>query len=153
MPTHGAERSLLAILACSALTCASAGPAFQQSARNDVPAQYAQLANPVPEIPPERIRYFARRYKAQCSRCHGIDGQGGGERAAGRKVPPRDFTDAAFMATRTDGQLFYQILTGGGERSEMPAYGPGSDVGWSEEKVWNLVRFIRRFAHTPNQAR
>jgi hypothetical protein len=65
-------------------------------------------------------------------------------------VPPRDFTDAAFMATRSDGQLFYQILMGGGGRSAMPGYGPESDVAWSEDKIWHMVLFVRRFADPAN---
>jgi hypothetical protein len=28
----------------------------------------------------------------------------------------------------------------------MPAYGPDSDLGWSELKIWHMVAYIRRFA-------
>jgi hypothetical protein len=52
------------------------------------------------------------------------------------------------MKTRSDGQLFYQILMGGGDRSAMPAMGPGSDAGWPEERIWKMVRYVRRFAET-----
>ena len=38
---------------------------------------------------------------------------------------------------------------GGGERCAMPAYGPESDHGWNEEKIWSMVRFVRRFAEPP----
>jgi hypothetical protein len=28
----------------------------------------------------------------------------------------------------------------------MPAFGPTSDAGWSEEKIWYMVEFVRRFS-------
>ncbi len=68
------------------------------------------------------------------------------EEAAEQAVPPANFTDSAYLSSRTDGQLFYQILMGGGERCAMPAYGPESSHGWTEEKVWRMVAFVRRFA-------
>lgn len=147
------KKALLALVSCSVLACLAAGSAHRQSARDDVPEDYVALTNPFQEIPSGRVRYFEKKYKAHCARCHGIDGRGGGENAEAQGVPPRDFTDAAFMATRSDGQLFYQILMGGGDRSGMPAYGPESDVGWSEERVWKLVIFVRRFAEAPSPAR
>jgi hypothetical protein len=45
-----------------------------------------------------------------------------------------------------DPELFYQILAGGGDRCAMPAYGPDSDIGWSELKIWHMLAYIRRFA-------
>ena len=54
-----------------------------------------------------------------------------------------NFRDRALMATRSDGQLYWQILKGGAPRSEMPAFGPGSDKSWSEEKIWGMVAFLR----------
>jgi len=55
------------------------------------------------------------------------------------------------MASRTDGQFFYQILMGGGERCAMPAFGPDSAQGWSEEKIWHMVAFVRRFARDSDE--
>ena len=60
--------------------------------------------------------------------------------------PAADFSDAATMSTRSDGQLFYQILMGGGERCAMPAFGPESAHAWSEDKSWRMVAFARLFA-------
>jgi mono/diheme cytochrome c family protein len=119
-------------------------------ARDDTPAEIAARTNPV-TLEPRDVRYYARQFRGKCARCHGPDGAGGGEEAAEQAVPPANFTDAAFMSTRSDGQLFYQILMGGGERCAMPAFGPESSHGWSEDKIWHMVAFVRRFAAPPSE--
>jgi len=115
-------------------------------ARDDVPNDIAALENPTGELSDRDVRYLQRQFKAQCARCHGLAGNGGGDEAAAQAVPPANFTDATFMASRTDGQLYYQILMGGGKRCAMPAFGPESAVGWSDDKIWRMVAFVRRFA-------
>jgi mono/diheme cytochrome c family protein len=117
------------------------------AARDDVPDEIAGLANPV-TLDPGRVAYFAKQFKAKCARCHGESGDGGGTDSEDQEVPPADLTDATTMSTRSDGQLFYQILMGGGDRCAMPAFGPGSDHGCSEEKVWEMVGFVRRLAES-----
>ena len=121
-------------------------PPESAAARDDVPADVAARKNPSAELSARDVRYFTRQFKGKCARCHGIDGSGGGEEAGEQDVPPTDFTDTARMAKRSDGQLFYQILMGGGERCAMPAFGPESSHGWNEEKIWRMVSFVRRFA-------
>jgi mono/diheme cytochrome c family protein len=119
--------------------------AHAATARDDVPPEIANKTNPV-ELEESELRYYKRQWKGKCSRCHGIDGDGGGKNAGEQPVPPTNFTDASHMRTRTDGQLFYQILMGGGDRCAMPAFGPESDYAWNEEKIWHLVAYVRRFA-------
>jgi mono/diheme cytochrome c family protein len=118
-------------------------------ARDDVPENIASQFNPVTELTPRDVRYYQKQFKAKCARCHGLDGSGDGDDANEQEVPPADFTDTAFMKSRTDGQLYYQILMGGGERRAMPAFGPESDQGWSKNKIWYMVAFIRRFSQPP----
>jgi len=138
-----ATRSMLALLAAGAFL----GPAAAL-ARDDVPEEIARRENP--ETLDEReAGYYARQFRAKCARCHGRDGAGGGEESEDQPVPPADLTDAVAMGRRSDGQLFYQILAGGGERCAMPAFGLGSSHGWSEEKIWHMVAFVRRFAAQP----
>ena len=115
------------------------------SARDDVPADVAASENPE-TLEPAEVRYYTRQFKAKCARCHGKDGTGAGAEASDQPVPPADFTDQAFMAGRSDGQLFHQILMGGGERCAMPAFGPGSAHNWDDAKIWHMVAFVRRFA-------
>ena len=119
------------------------------SARDDVPDEVASLSNPLKELSPRDVRYYQKQFKAKCARCHGLDGGGGVREAAEQEVPPANLTDDDFMSTRSDGQLYYQILMGGGERCAMPAFGPESSHGWSEEKIWRMVSFVRRFSEPP----
>jgi len=117
------------------------------SARDDVPDDVKSMQNPV-KLEESEVRYYERQFKGKCSRCHGLDGTGTGVDAATTAglARPANLTDATFMASRTDGQLFYQILMGGGERCAMPAFGPESDQAWTEDKIWHMVAFVRRFS-------
>jgi mono/diheme cytochrome c family protein len=119
--------------------------ACMASARDDVPAEIAARENPV-VLADDEVRFYKRQFKAKCARCHGKDGKGGGPESAEQEVPPRDLTDAAYMKTRSDGQLFYQILKGGSDESTMPGFGPDSAQGWNEERIWYMVAFVRRFS-------
>jgi mono/diheme cytochrome c family protein len=129
------------------LGCAS-GPA---ATTDEVPAEYRDLSNPV-TLDEKGVRYYTRQFKGKCARCHGLDGKGRGQEAGDQAVRPADFTDAVFMRSRSDGELFYQILVGGEERSAMPDFGPSSNAGWSEDKIWHMVAFVRRFAEPDEPA-
>ncbi len=124
-------------------------------ARDDVPEEIAALTNPV-ELEESEVRYYQRQFKGKCAVCHGPDGAAKGAFAeamvTAQMVPPADLTDPTFMATRTDGQLFYQILEGGGLLSPMPGFGPESDYAWTEEKVWHLVAYVRSLVRQPEVA-
>jgi mono/diheme cytochrome c family protein len=119
--------------------------AGRASTRDDVPEEIARRKNPV-TLEETELRYYKRQFKGKCARCHGQDGAGGDDAPAPNTVAPANFTDAEYMATRTDGQLFYQILMGGGDRCAMPAFGPESDHAWTEEKIWHMVAYVRRYA-------
>ena len=133
-----ARRLALLSIAFSAAIVAS-GLSF---ARDDTPPEIVEAKNPV-LLDASKKAYYAKQFKANCARCHGATGDGGGDDAASQPVPPANFRDRALMATRSDGQLYWQILRGGAPRSEMPAFGPGSDKSWSEEKIWGMVAFLR----------
>jgi mono/diheme cytochrome c family protein len=132
---------------CALATCLAGLACTSGSARDDVPDDATAMKNPV-ALEESEIRYYQRQFKGKCSRCHGIDGTGSGVDATSTEefVRPANFTDAKYMASRTDGQLFYQIVMGGGERCAMPAFGPESDYAWNEDKIWHMVAFIRRFS-------
>jgi len=132
---------LIAAIAALAYGCASK-PA---TAADDVPVEYREKTNPV-TLEEKRVRYYQRQFKGKCARCHGLDGTGRGKEATDQAIAPADFTDSEFMKSRTDGEFFYQILVGGEDKSAMPAFGPTSAAGWSEEKIWGMVAFVRRFS-------
>ncbi|MCP5055437.1 MAG: cytochrome c [bacterium] len=132
----------LAVIATLAMAVAA-------DARDDVPEELLHAKNEV-SLSAKRVVYFAKQFKTKCARCHGALGDGAGTDAE-QDVPPADLTDAAAMSQRSDGQLFYQILVGGMPRCAMPAFGPESDHGWSEKKIWEMVAFVRRFSETPDE--
>ncbi len=72
-----------------------------------------------------------------CGKCHGADGRGGVPTAEGQP-PPRDFTDPAFHASRTDAELKNVIKNGKGP---MPPFGALFD----ETQTALLVSYIRDF--------
>ena len=128
-----------------ALSYGSPGTAGAAERCDTVPGQYMKLQNPV-ELTEAKLKYYRKQFEKRCARCHGKSGDGGGEDAEEQQYPPADFTNRQFIANCTDGQLFYQIVNGGEDKSAMPAFGPESDAGWSEEKIWFMVAFVRRFA-------
>jgi mono/diheme cytochrome c family protein len=82
--------------------------------------------------------------KAFCSACHGLEGAGGtsgGRITPDGAQPPTNFADAAWQAARTDGELFW-ILQHGSHGTDMAPYMP---LYLTEEQVWNIVTYIRRF--------
>lgn len=82
--------------------------------------------------------------KAFCKTCHGADGKGlGGDIAPGSlKGPlPRNFTDKAWQAARTDGELFW-ILKNGSKGTAMAPFIP---LVLTEEEAWQVLRYVRSF--------
>jgi cytochrome c oxidase cbb3-type subunit 3 len=83
-----------------------------------------------------------------CFTCHGKDGRGDGYAASYQPVKPRNLTDDAYMAARTDQQLFAAISEGG------PAFhGSLTMPYWrdslSKEQIWDLVAHLRTLHRQP----
>jgi mono/diheme cytochrome c family protein len=77
--------------------------------------------------------------KATCFTCHGKEGRGDGLAAAGLDPSPRNFTNAAFHAMRTDGELFWVIKEGIPGTAMMPMV--GSVI--TEEEAWLVLLYER----------
>ncbi len=104
------------------------------------------------QLDEKELKYFAKQFKTKCARCHGAQGDGAGSQAGDQGVAPASFTDAAFMAAKTDEEFAYQIDKGGEELSAMPAFGPGSDHAWNHEKIAKMVAFLRTLGPPPTPA-
>ncbi len=90
-------------------------------------------------------------YMTYCFTCHGVSGRGDGPAAARLEPKPRNLTDDAYMARRTDQDL-YQAISGGSPAihrfSEMPE--------WKHflypERIRDLIAYIRTL-HRPLDAK
>lgn len=79
--------------------------------------------------------------KAFCVTCHGRDGKGLGPVAGLRGKLPRNFTDQAWQAARTDGELFW-ILKHGSPGTDMASFIP---LVLTEEEAWQVLLYVRAF--------
>lgn len=79
--------------------------------------------------------------KAFCVTCHGKDGKGLGNIPGLRGKLPRNFTDKAWQATRTDGELFW-ILKNGSPGTDMASFVP---LVLTEEEAWHVLLYVRSF--------
>ncbi|MEC9006193.1 MAG: cytochrome c, partial [Nitrospirota bacterium] len=79
--------------------------------------------------------------KAFCVTCHGRDGKGIGKIPGLRGKLPRNFTDAAWQAARTDGELFW-ILKNGSPGTGMASFVP---LVLTEDEAWYVLLYVRSF--------
>ncbi|MGV7222203.1 MAG: c-type cytochrome [Nitrospinales bacterium] len=79
--------------------------------------------------------------KAFCITCHGKDGRGFGNVSGLRGKLPRNFTDTAWQAIRTDGELFW-ILKNGSSGTAMASFIPSI---LTEEEAWHVILYVRSF--------
>jgi len=80
------------------------------------------------------VQAGGKLFLAKCRRCHGTEGQGGGNTPA--------LTRAEVRAA-TDGELFW-FIANGSEETGMPAWDNLSDT-----ERWQLVAFVRSLGGKP----
>lgn len=80
--------------------------------------------------------------KAFCVTCHGRDGKGLGDIPGLVGKLPRNFTDKAWQAARTDGELLW-ILKNGSPGTDMASFIP---LIMTEEEAWQVLLYVRSFA-------
>lgn len=88
-------------------------------------------------------------YKAYCTQCHGVEGNGKGVNAAHMSVQPRDHTDTKEMSARTDDELFKVIQQGGPSINKsvlMPVWGRN----FSDDDIHALVAHLRKLCCQKN---
>ncbi len=77
------------------------------------------------------VRMGRRVYQAQCGRCHGLDGTGGGETAA------PDLTTGTFATASTDAGLF-AVIRHGIDGTAMMGISPTAP----DQTVWQVIAYI-----------
>lgn len=116
----------------------SVGALLAQTASSSCsnPADIAKMVNPVKPTP-ESLAQGKKYYGYDCAMCHGAAGNGKGDVESSDKLP--DFTSAAAMKEKSDGQMFCSLKTGKGHM-------PLERVRLSENELWNLVNYVRSLA-------
>ncbi len=109
------------------------------------PTQIAEAktwTNPFPANP-ENIEKGKHIFCGQafCVTWHGRDGKGLGNIPGRRGKLPRNFTDKAWQAVRTDGELFW-ILKNGSPETDMASLVP---LVLTEDEAWYVLVYVRSF--------
>ena len=113
-------------------------------ADRDLPAAYRRVA-----VPEQRLRssdalaHGRTLFLANCALCHGVRGDGQGERRAGMDVPPRNFLDPQWRDRTTPRHIFFAIREG---LAGTPM------AGWkslSEDDAWDMTAYILSMGAPP----
>ncbi|HEX3477549.1 MAG TPA: cytochrome c [Kofleriaceae bacterium] len=88
-------------------------------------------------------------FNTVCVMCHGADGTGTGPAAAALNPKPRNYTDAAWQASVTDGQIKDIILKGGAGVGKSPLMPAQPQLADKPEVLDGLVKLIRGFGKHP----
>ncbi len=103
-----------------------------------IPAEYKSKANPHKgDANAEKLGKAA--YAKHCRSCHGNLGLGDGPKAKNLETHPGDFSDAKWLGSLTDGDLYYMSFIG---RDEMPNF---ESKITDEEERWGIINYIRSF--------
>jgi mono/diheme cytochrome c family protein len=87
-------------------------------------------------IPHANVAEGARIFKDMCVICHGPEGRGDGPQARILSPEPQDFTNRAYMETKTDEELIDVTRDG---RGPMPGFGDEL----TEQQIRDVVAYIR----------
>lgn len=145
--------TVLSAAALSLQVLAQAWGADTEVLRPRVPKDQIEAARAVTNPLPATSETIAKgktlfEGKAFCRACHGPDGKGlfGKDIEPGSlKGPlPRNFTDKAWQARRTDGELFW-ILKNGSPGTAMAPFIP---LVVTEEEAWQLILYVRSFGNS-----
>ncbi len=88
------------------------------------------------------IELGKKLYQANCSQCHGMEGDGYGINAADMAVMPKDHTDTEEMISRTDEDLFKAIKFGG-KAVNKSVLMPNWDANMNDEEIHAVVAYLR----------
>lgn len=100
---------------------------------------------------PGDVDHGRRLYAIHCTSCHGVKGDGFGPAASYLWPAPRDHTEAVYMSSRTDADLYAAIADGGKAVSRSPLM-PAWKDRFDSFDIWNLVAFIRTLHPSPDES-
>jgi mono/diheme cytochrome c family protein len=117
-------------------------PVMRDPNEGDLPAEYANLVNPVP-LTLETLDRGKQIFTRECLVCHGDSGRGNGPYGDGLQPSPPDFSDSSLYGTLAnpsylDADYFWRISEGL-PWSAMPVW----KSQYSEEDRWSVVHYIR----------
>jgi mono/diheme cytochrome c family protein len=75
-------------------------------------------------------------FATKCAICHGVNGDGRGQRREGINPPPANLTLPPWSEKTSAGRTFLVIRNG------VPGTAMSSWPMFSDEKIWNLVAYI-----------
>ena len=141
---------LILLLALTALAlissaCSENDPEYSFFAEEETvinpppPEQYAGLANPLTDEP-EAIAEGKALFRANCSSCHGITGEGDGPAAGGLEPPPQNL--ALRQPNLSDSYLYWRIAEGG-LMDPFNSLMPGWKGLMNEERIWQVIAYLR----------
>ncbi len=81
-------------------------------------------------------------FQSYCASCHGPEGKGDGMLADILDVKPRNLSDAAIMAAKSDAHLFKVIKDGGASVGLSENMTPFNEQ-MSDEEIKNVIKYIR----------
>lgn len=103
------------------------------------------------EAPPGVSQDGRRVFVYYCTGCHGPYGKGDGFNAEALRlkhnIRPRDLTDSAYMAPKSDQELYETVALGGGHMGKS-VFMPAWTYTLSPTQIKNLVAYIRVLSGT-----
>ncbi len=119
----------------------------------DFPAEQQFLLEGRIDATPESLERGAQVFeKAECAKCHGVGGRGGGPSAAeqedewGFKIYPADLTQPWRLRGGSSVEDLYRTMTTGVNGTPMPSF---SDA-WTAEDLWHLANYVHSLGREPS---
>ena len=110
----------------------------QKEASQETTQSSSGRKNPIKPTP-ENLADAKKFFGYDCAMCHGAAGDGKGDLATSMGLKMSDWRDSSAVTAMSDGDIFDVIVKGKGKMT-----GEGDRA--SNEKVWELVNYVRSFA-------
>jgi len=124
-------------------TALKLGPCPENRQTRRAPRDFLRMGSPL-EDTPDNLRLGEALYhldtQPACKSCHGVRGNGMGDKSKEMDPAPRNFTCSYTMKEISDGQMFW-IIKYGSPHTPMPKY---EDL--YDEQIWQLILYIRHLS-------